>query len=716
MRNMLKKTVAAVVVMWCMTVGMTAQTDSEQVLVFRNTGEINLLYASEIDSIVCSRMAADSTVHDDVVTQMFYTPDTVLVIPVAEIDSVAFGSRNATVAKDGVRMMTSVDSAWITGYDGDFIYYRKDTPTDILPRNGEKLFYGKADRVFPAGLVAQVGSVKADADGYVVGISDIGLDDVFDRLFFAGQLEQPAEVKRLAGGRRREGVDKNMSIAIDFELGDNLRVSGSDSFGIDGRVVVDALRGYVSMEADVSNDFELALTAKMDREDEISEEHTIARLPLGVYALVFTPSLNFDAFAALNAELSANLRYKRATNVHLSYLRSDWDADPTVTITGMEGEDNGTISQADFTCKGEFYSGVQTTFDFNVLRSKAGARLKLRLGPSYESEFGLGTLAKTDVYDPEVYGKAELASCIKAQMAMSLYWYSNGLWGEEKERTVFTADQKFLERKLDLFPKFFQTKAVEVAADKAAEITMATKTGNDILTAVETGFEIVDPSGNIVESVFTDSIAAGTTEVQGLSAAIDIAGRVPSADARKMLRVQPVFRYAGHVVRARQTSVMSDMMLQPMVFSQSNGAVTYLSGIPFTGSAVGDGTLYMAGPYLPVAVRDTVFAKPGGVVAGVFIDDVLASRLVGTWSGKEAGASVSYMFRADGTGSMAGVSSGTSAVSFSYSLNEPQSGRISIYTDSEAGKPKVLSVVNISETVLQYRTGSGTELYTLNRN
>ena len=33
---------------------VAAQTDGEQVLVFRNTGDINLFYSSEIDSIVVS--------------------------------------------------------------------------------------------------------------------------------------------------------------------------------------------------------------------------------------------------------------------------------------------------------------------------------------------------------------------------------------------------------------------------------------------------------------------------------------------------------------------------------------------------------------------------------------------------------------------------------------------------------------------------------------
>ena len=117
-----------------------AQDDSGQVLIFRNTGEINLLFASEIDSIVCSSVKTENSNDEVVPSQLFYTKDTTLVVPVSEIDSVAFGSRNAIEPKENVRMMASEDSLWITGYDGDYVYYKGNTPDNILPKVDEKLF------------------------------------------------------------------------------------------------------------------------------------------------------------------------------------------------------------------------------------------------------------------------------------------------------------------------------------------------------------------------------------------------------------------------------------------------------------------------------------------------------------------------------------------------------------------------------------------------
>ena len=104
--------VLSIIVLFAITLlcgNVYAQTENDQLLVFRNTGEVNLLYSNEIDSVVCSVYDKDSVVHDEFVTQVFYTQDTTLVVPIAEIDSVAFGSRNIVEYKDNVRLLSGAN-------------------------------------------------------------------------------------------------------------------------------------------------------------------------------------------------------------------------------------------------------------------------------------------------------------------------------------------------------------------------------------------------------------------------------------------------------------------------------------------------------------------------------------------------------------------------------------------------------------------------------
>lgn len=104
---------------------LSAQTDKgEQVLVFRNTGEVNLFFSSQLDSIGISRFDASGKEHDNCVSQIFYSQDTVMVVPISEIDSVAFGARNETVFNKDVHILNEADLLWITNYNGEDIYYK----------------------------------------------------------------------------------------------------------------------------------------------------------------------------------------------------------------------------------------------------------------------------------------------------------------------------------------------------------------------------------------------------------------------------------------------------------------------------------------------------------------------------------------------------------------------------------------------------------------
>lgn len=167
-----------------------AQTErGEQVLVFRNTGEVNLFFSEQLDSIIYSRIDTANVKHENIVSQIFYSPDTAIVIPINEIDSVAFGSRNEVVFKKDVRELNEIDRQYIIRYDGSNIFYKLSTPTNILPSKGDRLFYGERDNIFPNGLAVKVKDVTRTNEAYTVTVTEVDLKEIFERLFFAGSVE-----------------------------------------------------------------------------------------------------------------------------------------------------------------------------------------------------------------------------------------------------------------------------------------------------------------------------------------------------------------------------------------------------------------------------------------------------------------------------------------------------------------------------------------------
>lgn len=160
--------------------------------------------------------------------------------------------------------------------------------------------------------------------------------------------------------------------------------------------------------------------------------------------------------------------------------------------------------------------------------------------------------------------------------------------------------------------------------------------------------------------------------------------------------MRPVFHYAGYTISAAPVGIKKDVLLQPYTSSLSNGAVSFVSSGPFIGSAVGNGTLYQVGMYMPVPLKDNVFkdkdSSPSVIVnVGTYIGSDDAEALVGTWKGVLNGEEITLTLLDDGTGTY-------NDRAFEYLLNIPQSGDLQLVFDD--GETIVLCVLSISDTKL----------------
>lgn len=673
-----------------------SQNEDEQVLVFRNTGEVNLFYSAEIDSIVCSHFDNDNVWHEEYVSQVFYAKDTTLLVPLAEVDSVCFGNRNEVVFHSGVHQISEPDIEWLIRYEDNHLFFRGDTPDNVLPKMGEKLFAQQYKPKLPLGICAQVDNAAMIGGEWVVTIHDVELSDIFVRLFYAGALhtEEPK-----AGSQQRapilhsnfEGiirVEEIGSVAVDFD------------FDLDGRAVVHPLEGYYNFEADVVNSYSSTFAFGVMKECTLGEKNPLVTIPLGVYALVFTPELKINLFLDLDAELSIDATFGHETTSHISYVKRRGE-DAVFAYTGNGNSADDPFSRVDVTFDGEVFGGIETVFDFNVLRELAGAKLKFKLGPSLKGEFGLGLLNRATTYTPEVYNKAQLKVCAMTKVEGTVYT-KNLFADEENEHEVFHLERRFFERALDLFPNFFDSRAVQgpPTQQSVTEVTTATKTDSKMLREVEMGFQLLDEQEKVTDSVFVGLVQPNMEVVQGFNTEF----QVKKDDAPKLMR--PVIHYKGRTIPAATTNVLSNVQIQPVIFAGTNGAVTYVASYPFMGEVTADQVNYRAGAYLPIPVADSVFNDSHTITTLQFLDDNRVGTLFGKWQGYEDDVQVTYIFEPDFTGSLNGKS-------FTFRVNDPQSGKVNIVL--ETGETIIMSIVNLQEMILQYRLGKDTLLYTLNR-
>jgi hypothetical protein len=67
-----------------------AQTIGEAFYIYRNDGRCYTFLRNQVDSIVYSHISTDGVFHDEVVTQLIYTKDSISKMPLLEVDSIGF--------------------------------------------------------------------------------------------------------------------------------------------------------------------------------------------------------------------------------------------------------------------------------------------------------------------------------------------------------------------------------------------------------------------------------------------------------------------------------------------------------------------------------------------------------------------------------------------------------------------------------------------------
>jgi|GEM_PF-1688094 len=684
-----------------------AQENSTQILVFRNSGEVNLFFTSDIDSIVTTRISKDNVVNESVVSQLFYTKDTCYVIPIAEIDSVAFGNRNITEFKKDVRILSANDSIWIKGYNNHQLFYDIYTPENILPKEGEKLFYGNMDKLFPIGLMAKVTKISKGTNQIVVDVKDVELNEIFSRLFYADSLRNE-NVDTIKKTRQTRVPQYNNIIHQTFEIGlpinNEISINGSTDFQIRGCVVANPLSNYYHMEGVVDLGLDFEIKGKTETRRELKKTKHLATIPLGRYAMVFAPELSLDAFASLSATLSASIILGRRVQVPFSFTQCNNETDDLTSERSYGSTDETTV-RSHLQIDGELMAGIEGSFNFNILRKMKLARLQVQLGPALSGTLSTGSLVNLRNYEPNLYAQASLSASIKANIEGFLFMRDAFLWGEEEERSLSKVSYTYEIKRFDFFPNFCETFAVEERFSNELAISSSYKTDNEILHPVETGFEIIDLSGNVLDSVYVGFVES-KNEVQGFHT------RIPfSSDySTNHYKVRPIFKYAGYTISAAPARIHSGTLFQPIIFAVANSRTNVVSGYPFLHERITNQTYYKSGPYLPIVIKDEVFNNSVGDYFAEYITEEKNNLLLGRWKGeKENGEEVEFTFNEGNKGT---YSIDSKILTFVYTINEPQSGDIAIDFE-DSGESMVISLLYIDNTYMRIRYKNTSETITL---
>lgn len=694
--------------------------NAEDVIVFRKDGSANLFNKDRLVEIECSSKDGDGNDCGEICYQHFIEKDTTYVIPIAEIDSVTFGSRNSIVPKKNVRRILDSELPYITNFDGTTITYGAETLASAIPSTGTLIYYDNFCDIFPYGLSAKVKSVRTDGGLYKVTIEEVDPKEIFDSYFITGDFDVTIPVEALS----KDGMHraKGDNTCHPFELGFNkenaeFKIVGTITVSF-RNLVASVLTGYYHADIDMAFDFDMDTELRSDNSKQYSNQtqyKTLFRTPVGT---VLYSRLDMAGFIDLEAKLRLKYNMHRSFNALYEWTRKN--GQNTFVYTNNSNKLGYTnTSSIDLLLEGSAHLGLLADLSLNTLFDRGGAGVSAKIGPKLSGEFGIGVVNDlSQDYDLDLYTKSHIDVSMNAKFESYYYYLDNIAWGNVVRNTLpFELNLDLFKHTLYLLPELdtraVRTNALPVPGEphyNQAAIDIASVTETPIEHSLEMGYEIVDKRSNevIAQQFVTDSILSNTEEKQGFNERIPI-GNIDSEN----VYARPIIKYADSVIKCRPANISDDAAINSIFAHLAKSGSYFVAGAPVIGQTAIDSTTFIVGNILPIVQsRRNLFDKNKRTFKTcTFINERGAhgnndDTIYGVWNGEFNGKPIHVVLNDNNTASYNNLF----AV---MNINNPQSGAVRLAFDD--GRTLLLFIHEISASTMKISFENSNELITLTR-
>lgn len=697
-----------------------------KILIFRNTGEINIFNSDSISKVELSIYDTDSIAHDEFVSQVFHHKNNkVVAIPLAEIDSVAFGYRNIIEPKKGVRRLTDEEVEAISYFDGETLRY----DSRLILKEGEIVYYDCITDNLPIGLCVKVKGVNDESGKHKAEVSLLDASDVFERYLVTG--ETPINI--VSSKKKAEDYDRK---PFEFELpeinSNGMRIEGKFQVNFDTEateIVIDSKNKYYHAALKMFAYPRAELTVHTSEKQEIHKDFPEAGKPhIEIPALARAISFNFtfDAFLDVLAEAGIQYEYGQEYAISFEWTRKDGEnyfSRPVITPT----DPAATTQKTEVHLKGEIFAGVRADMNICTVFNIAGAGVELKFGPRIKSELSLGVIQElSKTFSQEEYAKGNIT--FQLGLKTETYYFHRIMlrpWEINKVKLPFESEIFADLFTHNLFPEF-HTKAVLGRATAPIVQTVTEPEAVSISSFIEekipyplnVSFEIADKNTDetLAKTEVIDTLEKEKEDHQTIYSEIIIPSELGKIDKDAIL-ARPVINYKGYKVKTAPVNAAGDMIITPNICFLTGVSSYLVSGMtPVSQHSDGE-TTYIEGNLVGYGVKSDPRYKKRKFKMYEFIDISNPAScngmhgesvsLYGVWTGKIANEDVSFTFTDKENGSYNGIP-------FSYTFNSPQRGGIAIQLST--GGSISFHIVDISDDSMTIiMKGSENEVF-LNRN
>lgn len=509
------KRIPLIILLTAITLSGMAQTIGEAMYIYRNNGQINGFLTDEIQSIEYSYYDVDSIKYNEIVSQIVITADSIYQIPLAEIDSISFVTPQTEYQPDVINLSDQL-MPYVVSSNELSITFSGSTPSDMMPRVGDKLVTLEMNEKFPAGFAGEVVSVS----GSQVECKLVGLEEVFETYYgvfstYGYQEGEQAISRRTVNSFGNKDFklstftwSQNAELSTKLFGSDNLALKGgtqlsvgiTPTFHIVSTLIINKEEGtYFSacVTGDMTFQEQISVYGGVEWSNDFLDKEWI-KAPIAPLLFFYVkPGLFFKASATVSASATLTQRYKFGTAFDFSskkqsVIKPSCDGHLADSSFDFEGSIDGSLSVGGFVELG--LTVVSSDIDKLCFRGELGAEL-VGHAVLYNSDIAQAS-QETKVYErfknSNIALNAFVSTSVQAELgplgiSYSLPW-----------------DQSYNIRTWDVVPTFSNTSFKQKNNPKTSADASVDMSG-DCLFPVEVGLSVRNQNDEEITGSFANT-------------------------------------------------------------------------------------------------------------------------------------------------------------------------------------------------------------------
>ena len=531
--------------------GLHAQGENEAIYIYRNDGQFNAFFDTQVDSITYSHYDTDSIWHSDWQMQVVHTIDSIYRIPLAAIDSVAFETPEPVLSNNVVRMEKGLLD-YLIKVEGMDLTFDSSLPKTLQPSKGDILVCTDFDHpLFVEGFVGKVYETSMSTEGFLVCCDTVNdITEVFDCIVGIEEVvyDEPGNT-RGSWSSAPIPIEASLNYDTNGASGLDVSMSGTVSGRVKTTIVYNISRERQHISAMLNHDWNLGANIKLKASGKFFKSAPAQQLSPAVRFPAALPLFKFQLFGApfVRGSADAELEVALSSPTHSYTSGVVYESGAFQGVHRRQGNSSGSLTptfSSTLSLNGYVQGGYLFDFYLGTIECLGYVKsaVDFYIGPKLTGNYkmDLGAAASLDYYQ----------TVKDSKVSLSLLSLDAEAYGEAAYMGESVARHTFMELSLAsllynewyLFPEFSDITVEPSKTD--AEATLTYRPSRNVLLPLTLGIGLYDKDDELVDDYYSGS------EYKRDDSGFEMEHTFTSLIRHKPYTAHPLIKYAGGTIVA----------------------------------------------------------------------------------------------------------------------------------------------------------------------